>query len=497
MTERTSKRVIVTDDVYNMLCAAPGNMTRALFERYLERLASADADMIAVDMSLPDLCYYRTAVGDWWGQFADDCPQAFWNVFRNVKNLIEGGDDPGQIMVATLRRRGRSVIAGMRTNDCYGHPALRTRWQKAHADCLVRLPLAPTQDPVLPFFDYGIEEVRAHRLAIAEEILDRYDVDGLQLDFIRGLPVLSSPAQADRLTGFVRQVRSAVDRAATARGRKLTLGAILPWDMRTLDDHGIDHARWIGDALLDYVIASERSYADCNLRIRPWTKMVEATDCAVYGSIFGDLADGTVLSGTDRLPDRAFVTMPQICACATNFYHQGADGVAFYNFYQELHEDKFPLLGRLRDPEALRTEPRQYISCRVPRYAGKQWLRLEIGPHPDPNERKTFRFYLGEEIVNRSATLAFKAIGMTLDDELIVDLNGAELPAGSWALPDPIEPMRTLTGVTMHVGDLMYGRATAATPPLRVGDNEIGFRRIRTSALQQAIMVAEIEILVS
>ena len=497
MTERTSKRVIVTDDVYNMLCAAPGNMTRALFERYLERLASADADMIAVDMSLPDLCYYRTAVGDWWGQFADDCPQAFWNVFRNVKNLIEGGDDPGQIMVATLRRRGRSVIAGMRTNDCYGHPALRTRWQKAHADCLVRLPLAPTQDPVLPFFDYGIEEVRAHRLAIAEEILDRYDVDGLQLDFIRGLPVLSSPAQADRLTGFVRQVRSAVDRAATARGRKLTLGAILPWDMRTLDDHGIDHARWIGDALLDYVIASERSYADCNLRIEPWTKMVEGTDCAVYGSIFGDLADGTVRSGGDRLPDRAFVTMPQIRACATNLYHQGADGVAFYNFYQELHEDKFPRLGGLRDPEALRTEPRHYVSCREPRYAGKQWLRLEIGPRPDPNERWTFRFYLGEALGDRSATLAFKAIDMTLDDELVVDVNGAELPAERWSLPDPIESMRTLSAVTMRAGDLMIWRAATGTPPLRVGANEIGFRRIRTSAMEQVVAIAEIEVLVS
>ena len=490
-----AKKVIITDDVFNMLSAAPGNMTRRLFERYVERLAKAEADMIAVDMAIPDLCYYETKVGDWWGQFAEEYPQEFWNVFHNIRNLIEGGDDPGEIMVSTLRRHDRTVIANVRTNDCYSLPALRTRWQKAHAHCLVKLPLMPTQNPVLPFFDYSFAEVREHRLAIVQEILDRYDVDGIQLDFVRGLPALSSPAKADLLTQFVRQVRSAVDRAAVEKERTMTLGAILPWEMQVLHDHGLDHEQWIKETLLDYVIASERSYADCNLRLRPWAQLVEGSDCHVYGSIFGDLADQTVLSGGDRLPDRAFVTMPQIRACAANFHHQGADGVAFYNFYQDLHQDKFPLLNQLRDPEALGTQQRHYFSCRTPRYAGKQWLRLELGPHSDPNERKTFRFYLDETISNRSAVLAFKAIDMTLDDEVVVDLNGAELPAGDWALPDPLEAIRAPTQVEVLAGDLMYWRATTGTPPLRVGENEIGFRRTGTSAMNQPIAIAEVEIL--
>ena len=107
-----AKKVIITDDVFNMLSAAPGNMTRRLFERYVERLAKAEADMIAVDMAIPDLCYYETKVGDWWGQFAEEYPQEFWNVFHNIRNLIEGGDDPGGLGVIPAVRPGQNPWGG-------------------------------------------------------------------------------------------------------------------------------------------------------------------------------------------------------------------------------------------------------------------------------------------------------------------------------------------------------------------------------------------------
>jgi len=489
--QTVAKKVVVTDDNWNMLYeAAPGNMTRELYERYLERLAQTEADIIAVDMAIPDLCFYKSQVSEWWGQYPEEYPvPASWNVFHNFKSLIEAGEDPGEILVSTLHRQGRTVVAGVRTNDCYGHPQLRTRWEKQHPQWLI---------PDSSFFDYAIAEVREHRLAIVQEILQNYDVDGIQLDFTRNIRVLSSPDKADLLTDFVRRVRDLVNEAAARKGKKMLLGAILAWEMKVLDDHGIDYEAWIKEGLLDYVIASERSFADGNVRVRPWTKLVEGTQCEVYPSLHGDVGDETVGSGTDRVPARAYLTMPQIRAAAVNFYDQGADGIAFYNFYQSYHDTKYPLLKQLRDPAALGSYDRHYFSCRLTRFGKGGWLRIRLEPQADPHERKTFRFYVGEKLSKDTATLAFKARGMAPDDELVVDINGTEIPAENWTLPDPLELIQIPTGIEtrMSGSTFFYWRTPISTPPLRVGYNKISFRRTKTSFLSQKITIAEIEILV-
>ena len=115
--QTVAKKVVVTDD-NGMLHGAPGNMTRELYERYLERLAQTEADIIAVDMAIPDLCYYKSQVSEWWGQYAEDYPnRTFWNMSHNFESLIGAGEDPGEILVSTLHRQGRTVVAGVRMND--------------------------------------------------------------------------------------------------------------------------------------------------------------------------------------------------------------------------------------------------------------------------------------------------------------------------------------------------------------------------------------------
>ena len=493
------KKVIVIDDNSNMLYGAPGNMTRRLYERYLECLAETRADIVTVDLASPDLCYYKSKVDDWWGKHATGedaseagwtCPNIFWNVFHNFKSLIGAGEDPGEIIFTTLHRQGLTVAANFRTNDLYGHPALRTRWENQHPEWVI---------PDKLHFDYAIPQVREHRLAIAQEIVDDYDVDALQLDFVRGLPVLSSPDHADLLTDFVRGVRDHVEKASRHKGKKILLGVILPWEMAVLERNGIDYKTWIKEGFFDYVVPAERSYAEWNIRVAPWVELVRGTNCEVYPVVFGVVGDKTILSDENYSPKRANLTMPQIRACAVNFYNQGADGIAFYNFYQGDHRDKFPMLGELRDPEALTRHARHYFYCKIGEYANHDWLRIKLAAQADPDERKTFRFYIGEKLTKDTAVLAFKAVGMCLEDELIVDINGAEIPPEAWTLPDPLESIPTPTGVETRASGLLtkllLWRTPIGSPPLHVGENEIGIRRTRTSAMNQEITIAEIEIL--
>ena len=80
--------------------------------------------------------------------------------------------------------------------------------------------------------DYSHEGVRAHRLAIFTELAENYDIDGLELDFMRSCRYFASDeaeAKQDVLTKFVGQIRAMLDRVAQQRGReKFILGVRMP-----------------------------------------------------------------------------------------------------------------------------------------------------------------------------------------------------------------------------------------------------------------------------
>ena len=76
--------------------------------------------------------------------------------------------------------------------------------------------------------DYKYDGVRRIVLTFIEEFLERYDVDGLELDWMRWCHMfqrLEAERNAPILTEFVGQVRLLLDQAAAKRGRtRLALG---------------------------------------------------------------------------------------------------------------------------------------------------------------------------------------------------------------------------------------------------------------------------------
>ena len=72
-------------------------------------------------------------------------------------------------------------------------------------------------------WDYGRAETRRHILAVLAEMLDNYELDGLELDFMRH-PIYFRRDQhtknAPLITDLVRKVRAKVDLLAKKTGRE-------------------------------------------------------------------------------------------------------------------------------------------------------------------------------------------------------------------------------------------------------------------------------------
>ena len=106
-------------------------------------------------------------------------------------------------------------------------------------------------------FNWVHPEVRAERFAIIEEAVNRYDMDGFELD-LSFAPYFFEEDKTDAnsriLTDFVRDVKAAVTAAAQKRGRPMVLGARVLSGLAGNLAQGMNVLDWLDQGLLDYVV---------------------------------------------------------------------------------------------------------------------------------------------------------------------------------------------------------------------------------------------------
>ena len=221
----------------------------------------------------------------------------------NAKILNDRGIDLWKIWCARAREKGVSPWISMRMNDAHNASAARkmhrneTFWWE-HPE-LWRYPDSRgKKGESLQAFDYSKTKVRERALALAREILERWDADGLELDWMRQRKCLSpgkEREQAAILTGFMREVRSACNEAACRRGHPVKLAVRVPTTLPGTLHHGFDILEWAREGLVDVVVPSPEYWvADFDMDVPGWKRalkevnpdvlLLPCTDIGIYGS---------------------------------------------------------------------------------------------------------------------------------------------------------------------------------------------------------------------
>jgi hypothetical protein len=188
---------------------------------------------------------------------------------------------------------------------------------KSHPDWFVR-----------SWYDQGLwnlasPEVRLYKVAFLKELLERYELDGIQLDFARHVPCLPVGRQwelRDNVTEFVRMVRLMMLEMEKKKGRPLLLAAKVPQNPEGCRADGFDVETWaklnlvdiftLGTRSIDVDIASfRRITAGHNIKLQPCWDDHHSSDAyrcppvETYRGIFG------------------------------NWWQQGADGIVIFNWF--------------------------------------------------------------------------------------------------------------------------------------------------------------------
>ena len=283
--------------------------------------------------------------------------------------------------------------------------------------------------------DFTFPEVRAHRLSIVEEVVERFDVDGVELDFMRH-PAFFRPDEAHGsrylMTDLVARARRMLDEAGGRRGRKLQLAVRVPPTLYDSARIGLDAGEWIAGRLVD-IVAVGGGFIPFETPIDEFTAAASGTGCLVYGCI-----EGTVTA--DERSMRALAAL---------WREDGAAGVYLYNFYTMSPAWNRRTAQELTAPAALAGLDRRYELFRPRSYEGGgghstafmyaspvSQLPARLAPSQGGGE------WCGPKLTLRLASNEGKGAGdarlrLRLDrlpeqgERLDVELNGRLLSAGS------------------------------------------------------------------
>ncbi len=306
---------------------------------------------------------------------------------NSYEKWVANGGDMIAVFLDECRKQGQPAFISIRVNDTH-HVSRGTSRGKTVAqqeeimtefqffaenkDSLVGEGIIEDQKKKYAL-DFAKDHVRAHKLAILEEICKNYDIDGLELDLMRHW-VFFNPTRvavkerARILTEFVGQVRQALDKHAP-NGKHRWLCVRIPGYIDTFANIGID-VKAMAAAGVDMFNLSGHYYSDLQMQVKKVKEMLPP-EKTVYAEMHYVNAAGPQNKSGGWMMRRT--TAIQMYTNAHLVYSRGADGVSLFNFpyYRGTYNQKdaggasaeppFEALEHIGNPEFVAKQPQQYF----------------------------------------------------------------------------------------------------------------------------------------
>ncbi|MCX6992858.1 MAG: hypothetical protein NT011_06915, partial [Kiritimatiellaeota bacterium] len=252
-----------------------------------------------------------------------------------IGDLVAQGTDPLQVMVDFCRGHGIEVFCSMRMNDTHDgahrpdHPyPWFARFKREHPECLVGSFESPPQLGSWTAFDYGQPAVRDLTFRRLEEVCQNYDLDGIELDYLRHALLFKSVAWGGQ--------------ASQAERDMMTFCRAI----------GLDLEKWLAEGLVDMLTVT------CYFQLNPWEYSVKLGH--KYGvPVYAGLSESRVRAGSAPGWPPDFVRNSNLSyrGRAMQAWQSGVDGIYMFNYF----DPNAPGWRELGDPKELLVKNKVYF----------------------------------------------------------------------------------------------------------------------------------------
>lgn len=491
---RKKRRILCNDDGHIMGSEPP--LTVDHFRQMVQGYKGTAVDALfwcGVDR---EICTYDTRVGEVAGRRFHSFKNAGdWRIHQNTQALIESGKCPLGTLAEVCRQQGLDLFASVRMNSHYkidpDSPS-ESKFRLDHPEYLIGCPPGYAEGSkeyaVRMGVNYARPEVRRHMAAIVVELFERFDVDGVEMDFMRH-PVFFKFHEAfenrHHMTNMLRHIRRRRDEVSRARNRSIELAVRVPSSIASALRVGLDVRTWIREGLADIVIGGE-GFTPFDMPFDEWVEAAKGSDCQMYGCIEG---------ARSREPE-------VIRAQAMKYLKAGGDGLYLFNLYSRVAGWKeAPLFAEVTEMNRLTSLDKRYQIDRRNYSPGTSThlsavfdtalapVQLPIQLTEDPDGRGALvTLAVADDLQSAQSRGTLKKTQLRLEfdenhtpgDQVEVRLNGQLLGGGE--------------GTPLRAGALEYD---VQSPPLRHGVNSIEVRlRRRGVSLSSPLILQKVEIVV-
>ena len=216
--------------------------------------------------------------------YGDD--NEYYNIF------IRDGIDLFAVWIKYFREIGVRPWLSFRMNDChdsfaknsfmnsdffYEHPEYRRVRHHVPDSYFARC------------FDYALKEVQEDMLAYMDESLARYDVDGVELDFMREMFCFAPGREYEGIevmNTYMRTIKKLLQNWEQRRGHKILVNVKLFTLPHQVYYSGFDVFTWAKEGLIDTLAVGPRwETVDNDIPIEVWKKMMEPYGVQVGGAL--------------------------------------------------------------------------------------------------------------------------------------------------------------------------------------------------------------------
>jgi len=295
-------------------------------------------------------------------------------------------------------------------------------------------------------FDYGHAEVRDYHMKLVRELVERYDMDGLELDWMRfgyhfrpGFEAEGAPL----LTSWIAEIRQLLNVWERKRGHRIRLGARVPTRPQTALGLGLDAMSWARQGLVDMLVVTPFWQSiETDIPIELWRQL-----CGNRVTLAGGL-EVLIRPYPDFRPLQ-MNSLETVRGAAASLLSRGADRVYLFNYMDSdtamSDLQNYPALLRECGSEAaLAGKPRRHVLT----YADT-WAPGEARSNPLPSSATAgqwlaFRIHTGPKAAGAVVRLAVTGAPVEDVQKWDVRLNGEVCKFWRMSAPEkprPDEPM--------------------------------------------------------
>ena len=264
----------------------------------------------------------------------DSVSPYFMSFLYCARDLMKQGIDIFEIAIRYLHQAGKRVFLSIRMNDAHyaENPAINSSFSFQN-NC------EHTLDCRGQFFDFSQSAVQNYYGAYIEELVKNYQVDGIELDWLRYPTVLPEDRRKDLsiLSNYMKRLQRLIKQHNPNASIAVR---VLAEEQQNLS-YGLDAAAWVAEGLVDQ-LTLENSYVPANFEIpiSAWRESIAKKSVQPLSYC--------LLCGTDwAVSCVKDYNIPMNPALVRGFVHEcqarETDGIYLFNFFEEINQRSLEL----------------------------------------------------------------------------------------------------------------------------------------------------------